>query len=82
MHQEYDFSHHLSPSVAAGSLSLDMPSPVPPVDHEEQHEPEFINGDEVEEEVNNLAAVSVNPIQVSFIKILYAPFLIQEVIKG
>lgn len=32
MPQEYDFSHHLSPSVAAGALSLDIPSPVPPVD--------------------------------------------------
>ncbi|XP_060807331.1 centrosomal protein of 104 kDa [Amyelois transitella] len=39
MHQEYDFSHHLSPSVAAGSLSLDMPSPVPPAD-EPDHEEE------------------------------------------
>ncbi|XP_053618620.1 centrosomal protein of 104 kDa [Plodia interpunctella] len=29
MHQEYDFSHHLSPSAAAGSLSLELPSPAP-----------------------------------------------------
>ncbi|XP_073962480.1 centrosomal protein of 104 kDa isoform X1 [Choristoneura fumiferana] len=37
MPQEYDFSHHLSPSVAAGALSLDIPSPVPPVDQPAEH---------------------------------------------
>lgn len=47
MPQEYDFSHHLSPSVAAGSLSLDIPSPVPPVDPGQEYQ----NGDE--EDANN-----------------------------
>ncbi|XP_026727716.1 centrosomal protein of 104 kDa [Trichoplusia ni] len=46
MPQEYDFSHHLSPSVVAGSLSLDIPSPVPPIDPEPEQEPEYINGEE------------------------------------
>ncbi|XP_037873999.1 centrosomal protein of 104 kDa isoform X2 [Bombyx mori] len=45
MPQEYDFSHHLSPSVAAGSLSLDIPSPVPPI-HQETDEIDFINGND------------------------------------
>nr|XP_049701455.1 centrosomal protein of 104 kDa isoform X2 [Helicoverpa armigera] len=47
MPQEYDFSHHLSPSVAAGSLSLDIPSPVPPIEPEpELQDPEYVNGEE------------------------------------
>ncbi|XP_064075101.1 centrosomal protein of 104 kDa isoform X1 [Vanessa tameamea] len=33
MPQAYDFSHHLSPSVAAGIQSVDIPSPVPPIEH-------------------------------------------------
>lgn len=52
MPQEYDFSHHLSPSVAAGSLSLDIPSPVPPIEAETEQEPEYINGEE--EDMNNM----------------------------
>lgn len=48
MPAEYDFSHHLSPSVAAGSLSLDIPSPVPPIDPGE-----YVNGNEEEEEIND-----------------------------
>ncbi|KOB70169.1 Uncharacterized protein OBRU01_15552, partial [Operophtera brumata] len=48
MPAEYDFSHHLSPSVAAGSLNLDIPSPVPPIiDPGEEYE------DGNEEEINN-----------------------------
>ncbi|XP_075985433.1 centrosomal protein of 104 kDa [Anticarsia gemmatalis] len=56
MPQEYDFSHHLSPSVVAGSLSLDIPSPVPPIDPEPEQEPEYVNGVEhgEEEEVVNM----------------------------
>ncbi|KAF9797752.1 hypothetical protein SFRURICE_017947, partial [Spodoptera frugiperda] len=54
MPQEYDFSHHLSPSVAAGSLSMDIPSPVPPIEQEREEneiqEPEYVNGEEEEEE--------------------------------
>ncbi|KAM3956825.1 centrosomal protein of 104 kDa [Aphomia sociella] len=67
MHQEYDFSHHLSPSVAAGSLSIDMPSPVPPMEHGDQEEPEhpepeYINGGE-EEEANNLSVLPIQTMQ-------------------
>ncbi|CAB3229836.1 unnamed protein product [Arctia plantaginis] len=51
MPQEYDFSHHLSPSVVAGSLSLDIPSPVPPIEAEPEQEPEYVNGQE--EEIDN-----------------------------
>ncbi|XP_063542566.1 centrosomal protein of 104 kDa [Cydia strobilella] len=40
MAQEYDFSHHLSPSVATGALSLDIPSPVPPLDEPDCQEQE------------------------------------------
>lgn len=54
MRQEYDFSHHLSPSVVPGSLSLDIPSPVPPLEEPEQQV--FVNGDE--EEVANIPGVS------------------------
>lgn len=51
MPQEYDFSHHLSPSVAAGSLSLDIPSPVPPIESEpDPQEPEYVNGEEEEDD--------------------------------
>uniref|UniRef100_A0A2A4JCJ4 Centrosomal protein CEP104 N-terminal domain-containing protein n=1 Tax=Heliothis virescens TaxID=7102 RepID=A0A2A4JCJ4_HELVI len=54
MPQEYDFSHHLSPSVAAGSLSLDIPSPVPPIEPEpELQDPEYVNGEE-EEDVQDM----------------------------
>ncbi|KAG6451497.1 hypothetical protein O3G_MSEX007194 [Manduca sexta] len=54
MPQEYDFSHHLSPSVVAGSLSLDIPSPVPPL--EPAHGHEYVNGDDGddEEEINHV----------------------------
>ncbi|XP_049879827.1 centrosomal protein of 104 kDa [Pectinophora gossypiella] len=38
MQTEYDFSHHLSPSVVAGSLSLDIPSPVPPAEQTDGQE--------------------------------------------
>ncbi|KPJ00713.1 Centrosomal protein of 104 kDa [Papilio xuthus] len=52
MPQAYDFSHHLSPSVVAGTLSLDIPSPVPPVDNDtEPVMQEFVNGVE-DEDVN------------------------------
>ncbi|KAH9633166.1 hypothetical protein HF086_013789 [Spodoptera exigua] len=58
MPQEYDFSHHLSPSVAAGSLSMDIPSPVPPIEQEpeenEIQEPEYVNGDDEEEDVQDM----------------------------
>ncbi|XP_022818767.1 centrosomal protein of 104 kDa [Spodoptera litura] len=58
MPQEYDFSHHLSPSVAAGSLSMDIPSPVPPIEQEREEneiqEPEYVNGEEEEEDVQDM----------------------------
>ncbi|XP_059055953.1 centrosomal protein of 104 kDa [Achroia grisella] len=67
MHQEYDFSHHLSPSVAAGSLSIDMPSPVPPMDHidePEQQEIVYANGGGGdEEETNDLATSPIQTVQ-------------------
>ncbi|XP_063833817.1 uncharacterized protein LOC135082985 [Ostrinia nubilalis] len=59
MPQEYDFSHHLSPSVVAGSLSLDIPSPVPPLEEPEQQE--YANGDE--EEVTNMPSSPVQTLQ-------------------
>ncbi|VVD00025.1 unnamed protein product [Leptidea sinapis] len=37
MPQAYDFSHHLSPSVAAGTQSIDIQSPVPPVEQEDHN---------------------------------------------
>lgn len=51
MPQDYDFSHHLSPSDTAGALSLDIPSPLPLLDtaddpeddqEDEQNEPEYV----------------------------------------
>lgn len=57
MPQEYDFSHHLSPSVVAGSLSLDIPSPVPPIEAEPEQEPEYVNGQE--EEMDDTPPVSI-----------------------
>ncbi|CAK1591242.1 unnamed protein product [Parnassius mnemosyne] len=63
MPQAYDFSHHLSPSVVAGSLSLDIPSPVPPIDNEgEPPEQEFVNGVE-DEEVNNVPSTPLKTSQ-------------------
>ncbi|CAG4939723.1 unnamed protein product [Colias eurytheme] len=52
MPQAYDFSHHLSPSVAAGAMSLDIPSPVPPIEHEDNQfngldEPDHISASPV-----------------------------------
>lgn len=58
MPQAYDFSHHLSPSVVAGCLSVDIPSPVPPIDNEcEPPDQEFVNGVDDEEEVNEITNV-------------------------
>ncbi|CAG9792779.1 unnamed protein product [Diatraea saccharalis] len=62
MPQEYDFSHHLSPSVVAGSLSLDIPSPVPPID-EPELERELVNGDDEEEVQNQRAESPIEPVQ-------------------
>ncbi|XP_072948008.1 centrosomal protein of 104 kDa [Epargyreus clarus] len=61
MPQAYDFSHHLSPSVAAGSMSLDIPSPVPPIEHLEPDEQDF-NGVEYEE-VSNIPTSPVHTVQ-------------------
>ncbi|CAG5049804.1 unnamed protein product [Parnassius apollo] len=63
MPQAYDFSHHLSPSVVAGSLSMDIPSPVPPIDNEvEPPEQEFVNGVE-DEEVDNVPSTPLKTSQ-------------------
>ncbi|GBP20835.1 Centrosomal protein of 104 kDa [Eumeta japonica] len=48
MPKEYDFSHHLSPSVAAGALSFDMPSPIPPQDPDHHDSDEVCNADDGE----------------------------------
>ncbi|KAL0861679.1 hypothetical protein ABMA27_009165 [Loxostege sticticalis] len=64
MRQEYDFSHHLSPSVVAGSLSLDIPSPVPPLEEPEQQV--FVNGDE--EEVANIPGSPIQTLQEDIIQ--------------
>ncbi|CAG9570655.1 unnamed protein product [Danaus chrysippus] len=45
MPQAYDFSHHLSPSVAMGVHSVDIPSPVPPIEHLPENE---FNGDHID----------------------------------
>ncbi|XP_068625323.1 centrosomal protein of 104 kDa [Battus philenor] len=53
MPQAYDFSHHLSPSVVAGTLSVDIPSPVPPIDNEGDPPLQaFVNGVEDDEDNN------------------------------
>lgn len=68
MPQEYDFSHHLSPSVVAGALSFDIPSPVPPdpgldvEDKEELDGTEDING--AEEIIRDEIEYKPEPVQV------------------
>ncbi|CAH2057358.1 unnamed protein product, partial [Iphiclides podalirius] len=65
MPQAYDFSHHLSPSVVAGSLSVDIPSPVPPIDNDcEPPDQEFVNGVD-DEEANDATKVPSSPIKAS-----------------
>ncbi|KAL4716449.1 hypothetical protein ACJJTC_015877 [Scirpophaga incertulas] len=59
MPQEYDFSHHLSPSVATGSLSLDIPSPVPPI--ETRPEDEYVNGHHYEEDHESKSPIQDEP---------------------
>ncbi|XP_023937163.1 centrosomal protein of 104 kDa [Bicyclus anynana] len=48
MPQAYDFSHHLSPSVAAGTQSIDIPSPVPPIEHFPEPQEEFNGIDDLD----------------------------------
>ncbi|CAH0403059.1 unnamed protein product [Chilo suppressalis] len=62
MPQEYDFSHHLSPSVVPGSLSLDIPSPVPP-NEEPEIEQELVNGDDEEDEDRCVAETTIQAVQ-------------------
>ncbi|XP_047520581.1 centrosomal protein of 104 kDa [Pieris napi] len=58
MPQAYDFSHHLSPSVAAGAMSLDIPSPVPPI---EMDHPQMNGIDD--EEPNHISASPIQTLQ-------------------
>ncbi|CAK1543363.1 unnamed protein product [Leptosia nina] len=57
MPKAYDFSHHLSPSVATGAMSLDIPSPVPPIEQNTEQTP--FNGID-DEDTNH---ISTSPIQ-------------------
>ncbi|KAG7300999.1 hypothetical protein JYU34_015363 [Plutella xylostella] len=73
MPQDYDFSHHLSPSVIAGALSLDIPSPVPPIDpgpgEDEADEPiqqveeEYVEVITAEEETPQQVSREKSPVQ-------------------
>ncbi|XP_041970900.1 centrosomal protein of 104 kDa [Aricia agestis] len=60
MPQAYDFSHHLSPSVTAGALSVDISSPVPPIEHVPDPHEEYNSIDEAD---HNEHIVSTSPVQ-------------------
>ncbi|XP_050668136.1 centrosomal protein of 104 kDa isoform X2 [Leptidea sinapis] len=72
MPQAYDFSHHLSPSVAAGTHSIDIQSPVPPVEQEDHNglddEPNHISASPVQnieediEPINNNIEIQPQPV--------------------
>lgn len=60
MPQAYDFSHHLSPSVAAGVQSIDIPSPVPPIENLPEPEDEFNSVDEMD--THQISAVRIKTV--------------------
>lgn len=70
MPQEYDFSHHLSPSVVSGAMSFDIASPVPQDDngncglpqHEHEDEPVeecIVEGTDDVDDINNYVECSI-----------------------